>query len=531
MNHNNKQHNLNHCHRGQGRQMMEPSEQQQPQDASASSSATGALPLSQDMVIDRLRAMLYQESKGYEYETYFPDPSLHHHHQQQQQQWNPLNQEWREKICQWTYNVVDTYDLPREIVALSLNYFDRFLATRGNQCNGTLALLVSLTTLHIAMKVHSSTGTFKLQKLAELSRGQFGPRHIEQMEWQIMSALKFKLHPPTLFAFVSYYMMLFPQQQQQQQQQDFYHHHPYEADVIPRHAVRKELFEVAIYMAELSVCDSFFVPYPTSLVALAALANVMEDMPPSKLPPSCKQGFWDLVSVNVGLEQHPHYGRSHGRTKLLQEARDQLRRMFQPTTTAAASSGQPLASPQNGHANGHGNSSIHSTTSLTSSPTSAAEMMAMEDWNDPVQYPNHHHTASSAMDCGRDDHRMMSVHHPDTEDEEDEGASFRYSPSPPMSNSSEPLTHHHGFKYHHHHQQQQQQAAIHHAHQYHHQNQGRSTSAVSSSKHHHHHHQQHHQQKYRRTTNSSSPTSFLARSTSPASRARMACSPIVAGVQ
>ncbi|KAG7341717.1 cyclin-like protein [Nitzschia inconspicua] len=538
MNHHNKQHNLNHCHRGQGRQMMETTEQYHHQqlDASASSSATGALPLSQDMVIDRLRAMLYQESKGYEYETYFPDPSLHH-----QQQWNPLNQEWREKICQWTYNVVDTYDLPREIVALSLNYFDRFLATRGNQCNGTLALLVSLTTLHIAMKVHSSTGTFKLQKLAELSRGQFGPRHIEQMEWQIMSALKFKLHPPTLFAFISYYMMLFPQQQQQQQQQqqDIYHH-PYEADVIPRHAVRKELFEVAIYMAELSVCDSFFVPYPTSLVALAALANVMDDMPPSKLPPSCKQGFWDLVSVNVGLELHPHYGRCHGRTKLLQEARDQLRHMFQTTTTsagaAAASSGQPTASTQNGHANGngHGNSSIHSTASLTSSPTSAAEMMAMEDWNDPVQHPNHHHTASSAMDCGRDDHRMMSVHHPDTEDEEEEeGASFRYSPSPPMSNSSEPLTQQHGFNYHHHHQQQHQGTIHHHAHQYHHPNQGRSSSAVSSSKHHQQQHQQQqqYQQKYRRTTNSSSPTSFLARSTSPASRARMACSPIVAGVQ
>jgi Cyclin, N-terminal domain/Cyclin, C-terminal domain len=458
------------------------------QDASASSSATGALPLPQDMVLDRLRAMLYQESRGYDYNAYFPDPDL--------QQWNPLNHEWREKICQWTYNVVDTYDLPREIVALSLNYFDRFLATRGNQCNGTLALLVSLTTLHIAMKVHSSTGTFKLQKLAELSRGQFGPHHIEQMEWQIMSALQFKLHPPTLFAFVSYYLMLFPQQQSQ-----------YDAEVSPRHSVRKELFEVAIYMAELSVCDSFFVPYPTSMVALAALANVMDGMPPSKLSVSCKERFWDLVSVNLGLV-HPQYGGSETRTTQLQEAKDRLRHMFQSTPSAGPPAGTAAAQP-NGNGNGLGNSSIQSTASLTSSPTSAAEMMAMEEWNESSHYQGN---ASANMDCGRDDHRMSMVQHPDTEDEGDEGASFRYSPSPPMNQASEPeRSARQGFKQHRQHLHHGSLRYSHH-----------QENAVLS------HNQQQH---YRQPISSSSPTSFLARSSSPASRARMACSPIVASVQ
>ena len=36
------------------------------------------------------------------------------------------------------------------------NLFDRFLATLGNRCNGNLALLVSLTTLHIAIKLHDT---------------------------------------------------------------------------------------------------------------------------------------------------------------------------------------------------------------------------------------------------------------------------------------------------------------------------------------------------------------------------------------
>ena len=66
----------------------------------------------------------------------------------------PLNSAWREKICHWSFNVIDHFDLSIEVVAVSMSLFDRFLATRSNRCNGSTALLASLTTLHIAIKVH-----------------------------------------------------------------------------------------------------------------------------------------------------------------------------------------------------------------------------------------------------------------------------------------------------------------------------------------------------------------------------------------
>jgi hypothetical protein len=423
-------------------------------DASASSSPTGAAPLSQDEVLDRLQAMMYSEATGYHYKSYFPgDEST---------TLRPVNHEWREKICQWTYNVVDTYDLPREIVALSLDYFDRYLATRGNQGNGTLALLVSLTTLHIAMKIHSSSGTFKLQKLAELSRGQFGPRHIEQMEWQIMMALSFKLHPPTLFQFVSYYLMLFPSEVSNIQATS------------PNHAVRKELFEVSIYLAELSVCDSFFVTYPSSIISLAALSNVMDDMPTSKLSATAKQEFWRCLNTYLGF--HPQAVGATDRLQQLQEAKDRLRHMFHATSGSSAPNAEGKDQSQANHISG--GSSIQSTTSLTSSPTSAAEMMAMEqEWNSEYCHD------AKAMD----------------HDDLDEDVNFRYSPSPPTTHQR--------------HQSQQQHFSKY----------------------------QQHQQHYRRVSmpsedspsilQSNSNNIFLSRAASPATRARMACSPIVAGIQ
>jgi lipoyl(octanoyl) transferase len=268
--------------------------------------------------------MMFQEETGYRYESYFPALDAEELERQTQ-----LNVSWREKICQWSYNVVDHFDLPREVVAISLDLFDRYLATRGNQCTGNLALLASLTTLHIAIKIHSEKNV-KVATLASLSRGQFGPKHIEQMEWQVFSALGWKLHPPTLFAFISHFLMLFP------------------SDV--HHTVRKELFEVAIYMAELSVCDSYFVKLPASTIAMAAVLNVMEDMPLHKLSHRSRELFWRDVTLG-GF-----------RSTKIQGARDRLKAMFMTTPGAATATTEH---------------------SLTSSPTSTTDMQ-VDETEDPT---------------------------------------------------------------------------------------------------------------------------------------------------
>ena len=70
-----------------------------------------------------------------------------------------------------TYSVVDHFDLSRETVAISLSLFDRYCATLGNQCDGSIALLTSLTTLSVAVKINE-TKSIHLRTLADLSRSE-----------------------------------------------------------------------------------------------------------------------------------------------------------------------------------------------------------------------------------------------------------------------------------------------------------------------------------------------------------------------
>jgi hypothetical protein len=141
-------------------------------------------------------------------------------------------------------------------VAVSMSLFDRFLATRGNRCNGSTALLASLTTLHIAIKVNE-VRKIKLGTLSNLSRGQFGPRHIEEMEWTVLSSLEWKIHPPTSMSFISHLLLLLPPQVDD--------------------AFKEEIYALSRYITELSVCDSAFVEINPSSVAFAAILNSLED--------------------------------------------------------------------------------------------------------------------------------------------------------------------------------------------------------------------------------------------------------------
>jgi Cyclin, N-terminal domain/Cyclin, C-terminal domain len=189
-------------------------------------------------------------------------------------------------------------------VAISLSLFDRYLATVGNRCNGNLALLASLTTMHIAIKLHDPK-KIKLGTLANLSRGQFGPKNIEQMEWAILTALNWRLHPPTQYAFVAMLLLFLPQE--------------------VHSSVRQRLHDVSMYLTELAVCDSYFVDVPCSKVAFAAILVVMEDTSLSSLPGGLREKFLSTLTSKVGL-----YHNDHG----VGSARYRLRKMFASTTFA-----------------------------------------------------------------------------------------------------------------------------------------------------------------------------------------------------
>jgi len=184
-------------------------------------------------------------------------------------------------LCRSSRFYLLSFDLPREVVAVSLSLFDRYLATRGNDCNGNLALLTSLTTLHIAIKLNDSTKKIKLSTLSNLSRGQFGPKHIEKMEWEVLKALQWKLHPPTQSTFVSHLLLFLP------------------SEVNP--AARKSLNDLSKYLTELAVCDSYFVDINNSVVAFAAIVNVLEDMNYARFSGGLREKFLNTIACKVGF--------------------------------------------------------------------------------------------------------------------------------------------------------------------------------------------------------------------------------------
>lgn len=239
-----------------------------------------------------------------------------------------------------SYSVVDHFELSRETVAISIDLFDRYLATRGNRCNGSSALLTSLTTLYIAIKLNEPK-KIKLTTLSNLSRGQFFPPDIEEMEFRILSSLDWMVHPPTVVSFVSHFLLFLPQ---------------------VHSSVRKDIFELARYLAELSICDAFFVDCSSSTIAYSAVLNVMDDISLSRISAGARHRFLAELYERVGLDH---------RDDDVRKARERLREIF------ASSMGYDL---QEKASAGGGASTTSSGKQPSGEPTGAA----------PVSNGSHH---------------------------------------------------------------------------------------------------------------------------------------------
>ena len=211
-----------------------------------------------------------------------PRPPRHHHEMQfhnddvQDQDtetiYNNSDSNKRCKLCNWVFNIVDHFDLSRDTATISMNIFDRFMATRGNQCTPNFALLAVITSLYTSIKVHEQM-KIKSDYLATLTRGRFDTSDIEQMEAQILRDVNWLLHPPTPVSFLSSLVYLLP-----------------EHEVTT--SARRSLFEHARYLSELTIFDPYFIGHQASIVALATIMTLLEDeVHQGRISPSCQTNF------------------------------------------------------------------------------------------------------------------------------------------------------------------------------------------------------------------------------------------------
>jgi hypothetical protein len=247
--------------------------------------------------------------------------------------------EWRRKICQWSFKVIDHFRLDREVVSCAMNIFDRYLAVRTKSfdldscpcqaCQRSVDSrtfqLTAMTSLYLAIKMYSDNSDehlspyrkLRLTSFVELSRGQFSATDITEMESSILRELRWKVHPPTPMTVVSYLLRLMPGRA-----------------LVPRSCresydlVLHVLHELARYLTELSVClGDVSTNHSPSQIAYAAILVSMDLLTNSALPRSVRVRLNEAVvsasSLSGGTILTPH-------DEPIRFLQDQLRRSFWP---------------------------------------------------------------------------------------------------------------------------------------------------------------------------------------------------------
>mmetsp|Transcript_22898 Transcript_22898/g.41084 ORF Transcript_22898/g.41084 Transcript_22898/m.41084 type:complete len:283 (+) Transcript_22898:51-899(+) len=170
---------------------------------------------------------------------------------------------WREKICEWCYQVVDHCNIDRDVVSIALSYFDRYLSLQTS-IGDSVFQLVAMTSLYLAVKMHS-TRKISVSSISSLSKGCFRVDQILKMEICIIKSLRWHLNPPTPSMYLNVVNPLF------------------DISVIDPQA-SFEITELSRYLLELSVCDAYFIDKKPSSIAYAAISVAMEGLPtPAKM--------------------------------------------------------------------------------------------------------------------------------------------------------------------------------------------------------------------------------------------------------
>ena len=95
-----------------------------------------------------------------------------------------MNENWREKICEWEYRVIDHFDFNREVVAVSLSYLDRFLCTSRSVTKKGFQL-AAITCLYMAIKLYEPA-PLNIFSFIELSQDHFMVENMVAMEETIL---------------------------------------------------------------------------------------------------------------------------------------------------------------------------------------------------------------------------------------------------------------------------------------------------------------------------------------------------------
>ena len=168
------------------------------------------------------------------------------------------------------YQFVDYHKFDREVVAVALNFFDRYISKSKLDVLVMEAYqLIAVGSLFLAIKLQRRDETGHSGACAEaldkLCRGRFDENLVLHMESELLQALNWYTNPPTMHQFaLAFYNLLSP-----------------DGDTAQANSY---VFEATRYQAEIAVfVPDFLAQYKPSTIVYAAMLNAMEKFLPHML--------------------------------------------------------------------------------------------------------------------------------------------------------------------------------------------------------------------------------------------------------
>jgi Cyclin, N-terminal domain len=171
-----------------------------------------------------------------------------------------IDMDCRSKMCAWCYQVADFCKFNRESVEIALSYLDRFMLSPMGQDalqSRNTYQLASMTCLYMAIKIHERQA-MSPDVISQLSQGSYSPKQVEQMEAMILTALDWRMNPPTMTSFARELLAT-----------TVAHLSPREHEVA---------LELARLQCEVATAAYHLISTPRSVIALAAIANALESL-------------------------------------------------------------------------------------------------------------------------------------------------------------------------------------------------------------------------------------------------------------
>jgi len=116
----------------------------------------------------------------------------------------------RRKMIEWCFQVVQFYDIEREIVVVGFSYVDRYigeLTDRSILNDRKKYQLLVMTSIYLGTKVFG-TKVIDINLLVNLGRETYLKEEFEEMERDILETLQWRVHPPTSMSFVRHLLMV-----------------------------------------------------------------------------------------------------------------------------------------------------------------------------------------------------------------------------------------------------------------------------------------------------------------------------------